>query len=182
MAITAQDSMRGGPRGSSDQAASLRPITVQLSTFTGVNPVIDESVTDAQFVAWAPLPDGTEAGYKVERIYCVTTELYGDTGEPFVIGTFTKDAAGTFSAVDSDAFVTAYSFANATKLGTTTVMTLNGAGAGKDPLESGNENFLIGGSSNHYLGLSMAGVGSGATGAFVCYADLVPVSGTRFSD
>jgi hypothetical protein len=177
----ANDSMRGGPRGSSDQASLLEPITVQLSTFGGVTTVIDES-SAAQFIAWSPLPGGNEAGYKVERIFIVTTEVYGDEGENFIIGTYTKATNGSFVAVDDDAFVTAIKFANATPLGTTTVLTLTGAGAGLDPLADGNANFLIGGPSNHYLGLSKVSATSGGTGAYVCYADLVPVSGSKFSD
>ena len=177
----ANDSMRGGPRGSSDQASLLEPITVQLSTYGGVNTQIDESAA-AQFIAWSPLPGGNEAGYKVERIYVVTTEVYGDAGENFTIGTFTKNTNGTFAAVDEDAFVTTLQFANATPLGTRTVLTLTGAGAGLDPLADGNANFLIGGPSNHYLGLNKVSATSGGTGAYVCYADLVPVSGSKFSD
>lgn len=178
----ANDNMRTGPRGSSDQAAELRPITVQLSTYGGINPVIDESASGAQFVAWSPLPGGNEAGYKVERIYTVTTELYAAEGEDFTIGTFTKDVNGAFSIVDVDAFVTTIKFANLTPLGTTTVLTLTGAGAGLDPTIDTHANFLIGGPSNQYLALLMAAVGSGGTGAFVCYADLVPVSGSEFSN
>ena len=178
----ANDSMRGGPRGSSDQASLLEPITVQLSGYGGLNAEIDESASAAQFVAWSPLPGGNEAGYKVERIYIVTTEVYGAEGEDFTIGTFTKDANGAFSAVDADAFVTTTKFANATPLGRTTVVTLTGAGANLDPLADGNANFLIGGPSNHYLGLNMSATGSTGTGAFVCYADLVPVSGSKFSN
>ena len=178
----ANDSMRGGPRGSSDQASFLGPITVQLSTFGGVTTQIDESEAAAQFIAWSPLPALNEAGYKVERIYAVVTEVYGATGENFTIGTYTKAANGTFSAVDDDAFRTAIQFANATPVGHTQVLTLDGAGAGKDPLADGNANFLIGGPSSHYLGLASVNTASGGTGAFVCYADLVPVSGSKFSD
>ena len=177
----ANDNMRTGPRGSSDQAAELRPITVQLSTYGGVNFQIDESAA-AQQLAWSPLPGGNEAGYKVERIFIVTTEVYAAEGEDFTIGTYTKNAAGALVAVDIDAFVTTIKFADATPLGTTTVLTLTGVGAGLDPTTDAHANFLIGGPSNHYLTLTKVAATSGNTGAYACYADLVPVSGSEFSN
>ena len=177
----ANDNMRTGPRGSSDQAAVLQPITVQLSTYGGVNLQIDES-GGVQQIAWSPLPGGNEAGYKVERIYIVTTELYAEEGEEFTIGTCTKNAAGAMVAVDIDAFVTTIKFADATPLGTTTVLTLTGVGAGLDPTTDAHANFLIGGPSNHYLTLTKVLAGSTGAGAYACYADLIPVSGSEFSN
>jgi hypothetical protein len=178
----ANDSMRTGPRGSSDQAAELRPITVQLGTYGGVTLEVDESVASAQFLGWTPLPVGDEAGYKVERIFIITTEAYNEPGENFTIGTFTKNADGSMAAVDDNAFQTVQLIANATAMGVTFIQTMNGAGAGLDPTTDANANFLIGGPSDHYLGLSTVATSSTGSGKFVCYADLVPVSGSSFSN
>lgn len=179
----AQDSMRTGPRGSSDQASELKPITVRLTSYAG-NWQIDESGASApaKFRFYTPLPYGSEAGYKVDRIFYVIGEVYGAAGENYTIGTFTKNADGTFTAVDADAFVTTKAIADSTAVGIVGVETLNGAGAGLDPTLDANANYLVGGPSNHYLCVDMVATASGNTGTVGFYADLVPVSGTKFTN
>tara|TARA_R110000824_G_scaffold79739_2_gene200737 strand:+ start:3161 stop:3706 length:546 start_codon:yes stop_codon:yes gene_type:complete len=179
----AQDSMRTGPRGSSDQASVLEPITVKLTAHNGGWP-IDESVTAAatKFRFWTPLPFGSEAGYKVDRIFYYVVETYAAAGENFTVGVFTEDGDGTFTAVDADAFVTTTAVANSTAQGVINVLTLNGAGAGLDPTLTANANFLIGGPSDHYLCVDVVAGGSTGDGGVGFYADLVPVSGTKFTN
>jgi hypothetical protein len=178
-----QDSMRTGPRGSSDQEALLKPITVRLSHFNGSWQVPEASaVIVDKFRSWTPLPHGSEAGYRVDRIWIVIGALYAAEGENFTIGTFTKNAAGAFVAVDADAFCTVQYFVNGTALGLVVVQTLNGAGAGKDPTLTANANFLIGGPNNHYLGVQGIATGSTGVGSFGVVADLTPVSGTKFTN
>lgn len=182
----ANDSMRGGPRGSSDQAALLRPITVQLASYGGVNPELDESgTTDADLLRlWAPF-DGDTAGYKVKKVFIVVSETYGATGTDFKVGTYTYNVGtGNYDAVDDDAFVTlGQNLANGTKNGALFELDLDGAGAGLDPTltDPDNSNYLIGGSDNQFLGIKAAG-SSGGAGKVVCYAELIPVSGTYYSN
>jgi len=182
----ANDSMRGGPRGSSDQAALLHPITVQLADYGGVNPEIDESgTTNADLLrVWAPL-DGKSAGYKVKRVFVVVSETYAAAGTNLTVGTYTYNVGtGNFDAVDADAFVTAgQPISNGVKNGALFELTLTGAGAGLDPTSTDpdNSNYLVGGSSNQLLGIKAVG-SSGGNGKIVCYAELLPVSGSYYSD
>ena len=177
------DSMRGGPRGSSDQAALLSPITVQLTDFAGVNPEVDESASSMQ-KAWAPF-DGSTAGYKLKKLFVVVSEEYAAAGGNITVGTCTYNpSTGALDAVAEDAFVTAgQAIPNSTKAGALFQLSLTGAGAGLDPTSTDpdNSNFLIGGPSNQFLVVKSAG-SSGGNGKFVCYAELLPVSGTYYSN
>ena len=182
----ANDSMRGGPRGSSDQAALLQPITVQLADAGGLAPEIDESSTTATdlFRSWGPL-DGKSAGYKVNRLFVQITEDYAQEGENLTVGTYTFDSSdSSFDAVDADAFVLAgQKIPNSTQKGVVIELTLDGAGAFLDPTSTDpdNSNYLVGGSSSQFLAITSAG-NSGGGGKFVCFAELIPVSGTYYSD
>ncbi|MEK9697621.1 MAG: hypothetical protein VW270_17785, partial [Candidatus Poseidoniales archaeon] len=139
----ANDSMRGGPRGSSDQAALLHPITVRLGDYGGVNPEIDESgTTDADLLrVWAPF-DGDTAGYKVKKVFVVVSETYAATGTDVKVGTYAYNVStGNYDAVDDDAFVTAgQNRANGTKNGALFELDLGGAGAGLDPTLTAPDN------------------------------------------
>jgi hypothetical protein len=179
----ANDSMRAGPRGSSDQASLLKPITVRLTSHAGAWSIDEDTTGAGKFRFWTPLPFGSEAGYKVERIFYYVTEAYAAAGENFTVGVFTEDGDGTFTAVDADAFVTTTAVPNSTAQGVITVLTLNGAGAGLDPTLAANANYLIGGTSDHYLCVDVdSSTASGAAGQVGFYADLVPVSGTKFTN
>jgi hypothetical protein len=121
---------------------------------------------------WAPF-FGAEEGYKLNRLIVFVTELYGAAGSAINVGT---SAAGSGAV-----FVSGATIPNATGANSVFELNLNGAGAGKDPLADGNSAYLIGGPNNQQLTVSVAG-GSGGTGKFVLYAELIPVTGTRFSN
>ena len=171
MAITVQDSMRVGPRGSSDQVAFLGPKVVPL----GAGPLaqiteFDESGA-GQNAMYAPFFP-SEEGYKVNRVFGFVTEAYTAEGRAINVGT----SAGGSGAV----FVSGYKVPNGTGLNSTVDIPLNGTGAGKDPLADGNSAFLVGGGVNQQLLCTVAG-GAGQ-GKICLFAELIPVSGTRFSN
>tara|TARA_A100001515_G_C4576796_1_gene211632 strand:+ start:708 stop:1232 length:525 start_codon:yes stop_codon:yes gene_type:complete len=172
----ANDSMRGGPRGSSDQAALKGPITVQLKNAVGAAVDIDENTTDAAAVGWFGLSD---IGYQVTRVRVVATETYAAEGEDILVGVYQKDGS---TAVDADAFVAAGNkVPNGTTIGSEVELTMDGAGAFLDPTVAGNENFLIGGSTGYRVMATRGGTDSGGNGRFIVFVDLVPVSGNSYS-
>tara|TARA_R100001463_G_scaffold7448_3_gene23465 strand:+ start:4134 stop:4658 length:525 start_codon:yes stop_codon:yes gene_type:complete len=173
----ANDKMRTGPRGSSDQASLKGPITVQLRNAVGAAVDIDENTAAAAAVGWFGLSD---IGYQVTRVRVVATETYLAEGEDILVGVYQKD--GT-TAVDADAFVkVGKKVPNSTAIGTEVELTMDGDGAFLDPTVAGNENFLIGGSTGYRVMATRGGTDSGNNGRFIVFVDLVPVTGDSFSD
>ena len=170
----ANDLMRTGPRGSSKQAATLRPVTVYfpVSPPTAALAAMeaDESSASAFNFSWSPYFP-TESGYQLKRVYAIVTEAYGEEGENIIVGT----------SGDANAFVNNVKIPDTTAIGSIVELTMNGIGAGLDPTETGNENFLIAGSTGYALTAQRTNSASGGTGKFILFADLVPVSGSEFS-
>lgn len=164
----ANDKMRTGPRGSADQVSWLGPKVVAF----GAGPLAQVTEFDesggGQGAFWAPFFP-VEEGYKVNRLFAFVTETYAAAGSALVVGT-TGSATAFFTGA----------IPNATALGTVYEITMNGAGAGKDPLADGNSDYLVGGSTGYQLTAAIVG-GTGAAGKFTLFAELIPVSGTRFS-
>jgi len=128
----ANDSMRAGPRGSSDQAAWLMPITMPITnldnvagTLAGVN--FDASGGTQTGVA-VPTTPGTT--WQVDSVILRITETYTALGGLIQVGT-----VNVSGLVDEDAFVNDYQIPNASAVGTTITVQLNGDGANKS---SGN--------------------------------------------
>ena len=168
------DSMRGGPRGSSDQVAWLGPKYVEFVAAANLDPVhFDESASGPQTAFFLPFFP-VEEGYKVNRIILAVTETYAATGTNLVVGT---NASGS-----GNVFVNNYNVPNSTGQGSIIDVPLNGAGGGKDPLATGNSAYLVGGSSSQQLTASLTAGSTGNNGAFKLFAELIPVTGSRFSD
>jgi hypothetical protein len=170
----ANDLMRGGPRGSSDQVAWMGPVVVPFTnldnvagTLAGVN--FDASAGNQTAVVVPSTPGTT---WQLDAIVFRMTETYGALGGAINIGT---TAPG--GLVDDNAFVAAYQIPNTTAENTSLVVPLNGVGANLDPTIVGNENFAI--TSAQWLRLF--DTGGASAGRYVAYAVLFPVAGYRYS-
>ena len=166
----ANDSMRGGPRGSSDQASWLRPVVMPITnldnvagTLAGIN--FDASAGNQTGVC-VPVESGTT--WELDSIIFRITETYGAIGGLVQVGT-----ADTSGIVDDDGFVNDYQIPNASAVGTTINVPLNGAGAGLSAA-----NFAV--KPSQWIRLFETGGAS--AGRYVAFAVLVPVSGTRYSN
>ena len=166
----ANDSMRGGPRGSSDQASWLRPVVMPITnldnvagTLAGIN--FDASAGNQTGVC-VPVEPGTT--WELDSIIFRITETYGAIGGLVQVGT-----ADTSGIVDDDGFVNDYQIPNASAVGTTINVPLNGVGAGLSAA-----NFAV--SADQWIRLFETGGAS--AGRYVAYAVLFPVSGPRFSN
>ena len=163
--------MRGGPRGSSDQAALLQPTVVFFPTVTSLPAEVTENSGSALDLTWAPYFPA-EAGYKVKRVFAIVSELYAGIGKVTDVGT----------SQDGDCFVDGFQIPDTTAAMSVVESTMNGVGAGLDPLADGNGDFLVGGSTGYTLKASNSGAASGQNGKYVLFAELIPVSGTNFSN
>ena len=106
--------------------------------------------------------------WELDSIIFRITETYGAIGGLVQVGT-----ADTSGIVDDDGFVNDYQIPNASAVGTTINVPLNGAGAGLSAA-----NFAV--SADQWIRLFETGGAS--AGRYVAYAVLFPVSGPRFSN
>jgi hypothetical protein len=164
-----QDSLKGGPRGSSDQAAWMAPMVLPITnldnvagTLAGVN--FDASAGNQTGVIVPPTPGTT---WQLDSIIFRITETYGAIGGLIQVGT-----ANVSGIVDDDAFVNDYQIPNASAYGTSITVPLNGDGAS---LSTGN--FAV--TPDQWIRLFETGGAS--AGRYVAYGVFFAVGGTRYS-
>jgi hypothetical protein len=145
----ANDLMRTGPRGSSNQEAWVGPTTIQVNGPTGAP--FDASAGAPETGRTAPL---WGCDYRVRAIQILVTEAFGAASGNIDMGT----------NADADAYVNDFVIPNTTAAGTVLDVPMNG-----------NDVDLAASAASPFSVLNAGG--SGAAGAFIVFLLAYPVSG-----